>query len=518
MGKLNKTALNQQHVRLGANMVEFGGWEMPLHYETGIVQEHLITRKAAGLFDISHMGRFIVRGKDALDFLQHVLSNNAAALEEEEGHYTMIPNENGGVIDDAYLYRFVPDEFILVVNAANREKDFAHLEKISAGFGEVELVDRTAEMAMLSLQGPMSKDIMQALISGGHLPEPMRNCLSTAQINGSRVLISRTGYTGEPICFELFIARADAAAIWQALLDKGAKPIGLGARDTLRLEAVLPLYGHELGLDPEGREIPAFASMLARFSVSLSPLKGDFIGRAALTKQYEAFKRIVDRDYSLIADLPRIIQPIALIDKGVARAEAKVFRGDRHVGYVTSGTMVPLWQSEGVGLSTRQSEDKGRRAIGLALMDSDLVEGDQVEIDIRGKRLRAVIVPYHLRAEAPPHCWPIYYDQLRSDREEICAAEQMALNAKTLITKAIDNHIWRQQQCVNLIPSEQTASPLAHMLSITDPAGRYAEHKQVKAFKEADVFYYQGTDFIAEVENLLTCEFQRFLGCREVET
>ncbi|MBW2487874.1 MAG: glycine cleavage system aminomethyltransferase GcvT [Deltaproteobacteria bacterium] len=518
MGKLNKTALNQQHVRLGANMVEFGGWEMPLHYETGIVQEHLITRKAAGLFDISHMGRFIVRGKDALDFLQHVLSNNAAALEEEEGHYTMIPNENGGVIDDAYLYRFVPDEFILVVNAANREKDFAHLEKISAGFGEVELVDRTAEMAMLSLQGPMSKDIMQALISGGHLPEPMRNCLSTAQINGSRVLISRTGYTGEPICFELFIARADAAAIWQALLDKGAKPIGLGARDTLRLEAILPLYGHELGLDPEGREIPAFASMLARFSVSLSPLKGDFIGRAALTKQYEAFKRIVDRDYSLIADLPRIIQPIALIDKGVARAEAKVFRGDRHVGYVTSGTMVPLWQSEGVGLSTRQSEDKGRRAIGLALMDSDLVEGDQVEIDIRGKRLRAVIVPYHLRAEAPPHCWPIYYDQLRSDREEICAAEQMALNAKTLITKAIDNHIWRQQQCVNLIPSEQTASPLAHMLSITDPAGRYAEHKQVKAFKEADVFYYQGTDFIAEVENLLTCEFQRFLGCREVET
>jgi aminomethyltransferase len=518
MGKLNKTALNQQHVQLGANMVEFGGWEMPLHYGTGIVQEHLITRKAAGLFDISHMGRFIVRGKNALAFLQHVLSNNAAALEEEEGHYTMIPNENGGVIDDAYLYRFVPDEFILVVNAANREKDFAHLEKIRSNFGEVELIDRTAEMAMLSLQGPMSKDIMQALISGGHLPEPMRNCLSTAQINGSQVLISRTGYTGEPICFELFIARADAATIWQALLDKGAKPIGLGARDTLRLEAILPLYGHELGLDPEGKEIPAFASMLARFSVSLSPLKGDFIGRAALTQQYEAFKRIVDRDYSLIADLPRIIQPIALTDKGVARAEAKVFRDGRHAGYVTSGTMVPLWQSEGVGLSTRQTEDKGRRAIGLALLDSDLVEGDQVEIDIRGKRIRAVIVPYHLRAEAPPHCWPIYYDQLRTDRQEICAAEEMALNAKTLIAKAIENHTWRQQQCVNLIPSEQTASPLAHMLSITDPAGRYAEHKQVKAFKEADVFYYQGTDFISEVENLLTCEFQRFLGCREVET
>jgi len=518
MGNLHKTALNDEHVKLGANMVEFAGWEMPLHYETGIVQEHLITRQHAGLFDISHMGRFIVRGKDALEFLQHVLSNNAAALEEEEGQYTMIPNETGGVIDDAYLYRFVPDEYILVVNASNREKDFAHLEALRKDFGEVQLIDRTKELAMLSLQGPKTKDIMLEMISGGRLPEPLRNCLSTVQINGSQVLVSRTGYTGEPICFELFVARQDVAAIWGTLIERGVRPIGLGARDTLRLEAVLPLYGHELGLDPAGQEIPAYASMLARFSVSLSPLKGAFIGRPVLTKQYEAFKRIVDRDYSLIADLPRIIQPIALIDKGVARAEAKVFRGDKHVGYVTSGTMVPLWQSQGAGLSTRQSEDKGRRAIGLALLDSDLVQGDEVEIEIRGKRARAVIVPYHMRAEAPPHAWPILYDQLRQDRESVCAAEKMEQNVKTLIKKAIDNHTWRQQQCVNLIPSEQTASPLVHMLSITDPAGRYAEHKQVKAFKEANVFYYQGTEFIGEVEYLLTCEFQRFLECSEVET
>ena len=518
MGNLHKTALSDRHVKLGANMVEFAGWEMPLHYETGIVQEHLITRQNAGLFDISHMGRFKVRGKDAIEFLQHVLTNNAAALEEEEGHYTMIPNENGGIIDDAYLYRFVSDEYILVVNASNREKDFAHLEALRKKFGQVELTDRTKELAMLSLQGPKAKDIMLDLISSGRLPEPMRNYLSTAQINGSQVLIARTGYTGEPICFELFIEREDAGMIWDTLLGKGARPIGLGARDTLRLEAVLPLYGHELGLDPEGKEIPAYASMLARFGVSLSPLKGAFIGRPALTKQYEAFKRIVDRDYSLIADLPRIIQPIALIDKGIARAEAKVFRGDRHVGYVTSGTMVPLWQSQGVGLSTRQSEDKGRRAIGLALLDSDLVEGDEVEIEIRGKRAKAVIVPYHMRAEAPPHAWPVFYDQLREDRESICAAEQMAQNVKTLVSKAVDNTTWRQQQCVNLIPSEQTTSPMVRMLSIMDPAARYAEHKQVKAFKEANVFYYQGTDFIAEVEYLLTCEFQRFLECTEVET
>jgi len=518
MGNLHKTALNDRHVELGANMVEFGGWEMPLHYQAGIVQEHLTTRKEVGLFDISHMGRFIVSGKNALDFLQHVLTNNAAALLEEECQYTMIPNKNGGVIDDAYLYRFVSDEYLLVVNAANREKDFAHLEKLRKKFGQVKLSDRSKELAMISLQGPKAKALMLDLVSEGHLPEPMRNYLSTAHINGSQVLISRTGYTGEPICFELFIERKDVAMIWGLLLDKGAQPIGLGARDTLRMEAALPLYGHELGLDPEGKEIPAYASMLARFSISLSPLKGAFIGRKALTKQYEAFKRIVDRDYSLIADLPRIVQPIALIDKGVARAEARVFCGHKHVGYVTSGTMVPFWQTDGIGLSSKQSAEKRRRAIGLALMDSNLVVGDEVEVEIRGKRAKGVVVPYHMRAEAPPVSWPVSHDQLREDRESVCAAEQMALNVKTLVSKAIDNNAWRQQQCINLIPSEQTASPMVRLLSITDPAARYAEHKQVKAFKEANVFYYQGTDFIAEVEYLLTCEFQKFLGCSEVET
>jgi aminomethyltransferase len=518
MKKLNKTALNDRHVKLGANMVAFAGWEMPLHYKTGIVQEHLITRKEAGLFDISHMGRFTVRGKDALDFLQHVLTNNAAALQEEESQYTMIPNKKGGVIDDAYLYRFVPDEYLLVVNAANREKDFVHLQKMCQKFGRVRLTDRTRQLAMLSLQGPKAKDIMLDLISAGRLPDPMRNYLSSATINGSRIWISRTGYTGEPICFELFCERRAVASIWDLLLEKGVRPIGLGARDTLRLEAALPLYGHELGLDAEGKEIPAYASMLARFGVSLSPAKGRFIGRAALTRQYEAFGRIVDRDYSLIADLPRMIRPIALIDKGIARADAKVFRGNHHVGYVTSGTMVPFWQSEGVGLSSRQSEADSRRAIGLALLDSDLIDGDEIEIEIRGKRARAVIVPYHMRAEAPPFSWPVAHDRLREDRQTVCAAEIMVQNAQTLIVKAIDNHSWRQQQCVNLIPSEQTPSPMVRMLSITDPAGRYAEHKQVKAFKEADVFYYQGTEFIAEVEYLLTCEFQKFLECSEVET
>ena len=518
MKQLLKTVFYDKHVNLGAKMVDFGGWNMPVQYESGIVQEHLSTRRQAGLFDVSHMGRFIVGGPQSLDFLQYVLTNNAAALEIEEGQYTMIPNENGGALDDAYLYRFVADEYLLVVNAANRKKDWDHLMAFKDKFGQVMIEDRTMDMTMLSLQGPSAKEILSDIMDSGRLPEPLRNYLSTLYINGCRVFVARTGYTGEPICFELFTDRKDASMIWDMLLEKGAVPVGLGARDTLRLEAGLPLYGHELGLGADGGEIPIFACDLARFAVSFSPLKGDFVGKQSLMKQFEAFKRIVDRDYSLIGDLPRLIRPVELTGKGVARAGAGVYHGKKKVGYVTSGTMVPYWQTEGVGLSSVQGEDRNMRAIGLAMMDSDLVEGDEIEIDIRGKRIGAVIVPYFIRNEAPPYCWPIKSDQQRAAKKTVCASKQMTDNVRALIEKAASNTRWRQKQCINLIPSEQTASTMARLLSIMDPTARYAEHKQVKAFKEADVFYYQGTDFICEVEYLLTCEMQKYLQCTEVET
>ncbi len=175
-------------------------------------------------------------------------------------------------------------------------------------------------------------------------------------------------------------------------------------------------------------------------------------------RQFEAFKKIVDRDYSLIEDLPRLIQPIELTGKGVARAGAGVYRAKKKMGYVTSGTMVPYWQTEGVGLSSIQSEDRKMRAIGLAMMDSNLVEGDEIEIDIRGKRVAAVIVPYLIRNEAPPYCWPIKSDQQREGKKTICAGKQMTDNVRALIEKAAANTRWRQEQCINLIPSEQTAS------------------------------------------------------------
>ncbi len=325
MSELQRTIFYDRHVALGAKIVEFSGWEMPIFYPAGILEEHLATRKKAGLFDVSHMGRFIVRGTGALEFLQHVLTNNAEALNIREtgAQYTLIPNENGGAVDDAYLYRFVEKEYLLVVNAANREKDWEHLNSHLKDFQDVELIDKTDDIAMIALQGPMSRYIMEEIIGSGKLPEPIRNAVSIVTISGASVKLARTGYTGEPLCFELFINRDDALGIWDQIISKGAIPIGLGARDTLRLEAGLPLYGHEFGIDHEGKEIPMLACPLAKFAVSFSLLKGNFIGYSELIKQHNANKKIISRDYSLINDLPRMIKPIAITGRGIAREGAK---------------------------------------------------------------------------------------------------------------------------------------------------------------------------------------------------
>ncbi|MFC1689805.1 glycine cleavage system aminomethyltransferase GcvT [Pseudomonadota bacterium] len=514
MGESLRTVFYPCHVGLGAKITEFGGWDMPLQYPDGILQEHLATRKKAGLFDVSHMGRFIISGEHAVPFLQHVLTNNAASLDVGLGQYTMIPNESGGVIDDAYLYRFVEEEFLLVVNASNREKDWQHLETLRKAFPGSEMVDRTHEMAMLSLQGPLAKRIMKSIISGD-LPEPMRNELSIVAIGDARVLVARTGYTGEPICFELFIERDDAVDIWELLIEKGAVPIGLGARDSLRLEAGLPLYGHELGLDPEGTEIPAFASDLSRFAVSFSSLKGEFIGREALYAQFMALKDILDMRFAEISALPNRVLLLELAGRGIARPGDKVFRGEAHVGYITSGTMVPYWSTEGEGVESRFTDENIKRAIGMALVSSELWEGDEVEVEIRGRRTAALVVPYFLRGEAPPYARSIVHLQPHTeDTTPIASGRQKARN---LLDNAIANTHWRQLECINLIPSEMTLSPMTRWLSIADPVGRYAEHKQVKALDEAQVFYYQGTEFIWEVEELLKKELGHYLGCPSVE-
>ncbi len=514
MAETLRTVFYDCHLEAGAKIVEFGGWEMPLQYD-GILQEHLATRKGAGLFDVSHMGRFYISGKDALPFLQHALTNNAASLDVGLGQYTMIPNETGGVIDDAYLYRFVEDEYLLVVNAANREKDWNHLEQVRKEFPASAMVDRTFEIAMLSLQGPAAREVMEAVTSS-NLPDPMRNELGVIDIAGARVLVARTGYTGEPICFELFIERDDAVGVFKLLTANGAKPIGLGARDSLRLEAGLPLYGHELGLDPEGKEIPAFASDLSRFAVSFSPLKGDFIGREPLFEQFKALKRITDLKFDGIEALPRRILLLEIAGRGISRPGDKVFKDGKHVGFVTSGTMVPYWNTAGDGVESRFTDDSVKRAIAMALVDSELWEGDEVTVEIRGRETPALVVPYLLRGEAPPFARSISHLK----PEDVVVPVSKATypqKAGELLESAIANTRWRQQDCINLIPSEMTTSPMTRCTSIMDPVGRYAEHKQVKALDEAEVFYYQGTEFIWEVEELLKKELMDYLGCGSVE-
>ncbi|MDF1592825.1 MAG: glycine cleavage system aminomethyltransferase GcvT [Desulfobacterales bacterium] len=513
-----KTVFFDRHVSLGAEMVDFSGWQMPLQYGPGIVQEHLITRKSAGLFDVSHMGRFRIGASGALGFLQRMLTNNAAALQTGQSQYTLVPNKNGGAIDDAYLYRLAQNEYLLVVNAANRETVWRHLQQALKRSEKVDMRDQTEELTMLGLQGPLSKTILQGVLDSGSLPEPLRNYISPACIKGADVFIARTGYTGEPVCFELFVERRHALMLWNLLLERGAVPIGLGARDTLRLEAGLPLYGHELGLDPDGGEIPIFASNLSRFAVSFSPLKGNYIGRKFLESQFIALKEIMNRNYSRSESLPRRIQPIALLDKGVARAGSRVFQQSTHVGVVTSGTMVPYWKFEGDGIESCLTDEKGLRAIGLALIDSRINEGDSIQIEIRGKKMGARVVPYHLKSNAPPFARAILWPA-----QEVSGAASLPENhapaaVQALIKKTAANTRWRRQECINLIPSEQTPSPLVRTLSIMDPSGRYAEHKRIVALKDAEVFYYQGTDFIAEAENLLQAELCRFLGCSRVET
>ena len=516
MSELKRTQLYDVHVAAGATMVDFGGWEMPIQYPSGIIAEHLYTRQVCSLFDVSHMGRLLIEGPQRKEFLQHVLTSNVSALDLNMAQYCIIPNENGGAVDDAYLYLFQEDNYLLVVNAANIDKDLEHLNRALSGF-DCTITNISDRWASIAVQGPKSKEMLMTL-TGGVSPtkEPTKNSLGTVSLEGRQARIAKTGYTGEPLGYEVYVRSEDAVWLWNRLVELGARPAGLGARDTLRMEASFPLYGHEMGTAPDGSEIPIFAVPLAKFAVSFSAQKGEFIGRAALERQHRAFVRYMDRDFSDLSPLPRKIAPIALLDRGVMRAGMEIYRGDKLVGWVTSGTMVPYFKTQGQGLSTVILEASGKRAIGLCYIDSDVLVDDTVEVDIRGKRLKAVIPARHMSVGAPPFARPLLY----GEQEEVrtVAGGDRTGKALTLLHKAIENHVWRQEQCVNLIPSENTPSRAVRLLSGSDPACRYAEHKKILAFYEKEVFYYQGTKFIDQVERMLTEEMRAYFGCTEVET
>ena len=386
MSELKRTPLYDAHVAAGATMVDFGGWEMPIQYPAGILNEHLFDRKHCGIFDVSHMGRLIVEGPERVAFLQKVLTSNVSALVPGRAQYCMIPTESGGAVDDAYLYMFEQDRYMLIVNASNTDKDLAHFAKYLPDF-DCTITNITDTYSSIAVQGPEAETILKALSGGAEITGPKKNDLNELQMEGRTVRVSRTGYTGDPIGWELFIDADQAVWLWNRLIELGARPTGLGARDTLRLEAGLPLYGHEMGEDHSGQEIPIFAVSLARFAVSFKEEKGDFIARDILLNQKEQ-------------GTARKVVPIALVDRGVMRAGMDVYCGGNHVGWVTSGTMVPYYQFDDAG---NILDTTGKRSIGFAYIDSAITKDQTIEIDVRGKRLKAALVERHMIQNEPPY-------------------------------------------------------------------------------------------------------------------
>jgi len=402
---LFKTSLYPWHTANGAKMVDFGGWEMPVQYDTGILKEHLGTRRYGGLFDVSHMGRFGIKGRDTIAFLQYVLSNDAEFLEPWKAQYTLIPNNNGGLLDDAYLFR-PGDEYFLVVNASNREKDWNHLNEQAKGY-DVSLEDQTSQISMIAFQGPLTGKILARLLEGGNMPGTFRNSISEIMLAGTKIIVARTGYTGEPSGFELFIPSEKVEEVWDYLYqtgsDEGIVSVGLGARDTLRLEAGMPLYGHELGIDQEGREIPAFAFPLTSVAVKFSQRKGDYLGRKALKDQFEEVRKLNTGQYSSSEILPRRILPLAMTDKGIVRQGDHVFLNGSKVGSVTSGTMVPYWKFEGEGTRISITDEHGLRAIAMAYIDAQIHSQQELVVEVRGRRINSQLVLWHGSSEVPPY-------------------------------------------------------------------------------------------------------------------
>ena len=352
---LKRTPLFAAHRRARAKMVEFGGWEMPVQY-TGVIEEHRAVRSRAGLFDVSHMGEIDIQGADAVEFCQRISANDVARMKVFQAQYNLLLNDQGGVVDDVIFYRLETDHFLICVNAANSDKDFAWIEAHAAG--QVEARNESAQYAQLALQGPRAETILQPL-TPLNLNEIKSFHFAFADVAAVRCLVSRTGYTGEA-GFELYCRSGDAEQLWTALLQAGAPeslvPVGLGARDTLRLEKAYPLYGHEL--DDTTTPLEAGLEWVTKFS------KPSFIGREVLVRQKEA-------------GVKRKLVGLELTEPGIARSGYALFKNEKGIGRVTSGT---------------QSPTLGRAiALGYVAIEEAQID-NAVEVEIRGRKTRAKIV------------------------------------------------------------------------------------------------------------------------------
>lgn len=356
---LKKTPLNARHRSHGARMVEFAGWDMPVEY-SGITEEHLAVRTAAGLFDVSHMGQIEIAGAEALKAVQWLTSNDASRLSIGQAQYSALTTEQGTFVDDILVYRLRDDHFLLVVNAGSIMKDYQWIASRTQALGaDAAVVNASSRYALIALQGPRAIEILQPL-TAIDLSAIRYYWFDVGEVAGNRATVSRTGYTGED-GFEVFVTPAQAEKLWNAILAAGERagirPCGLGARDTLRLEAGMRLCGSDM--NEETTVLEAGLGWIVGWN------KSDFTGAGRLRQQK-------------VEGLTRTLAAFEMRDRGIARHGYAVVDGDRPIGVVTSGTQTPFL----------------KKAIGLAMLPAGLATvGSTFDIDIRGKRVRAEVVP-----------------------------------------------------------------------------------------------------------------------------
>lgn len=357
-----KTPLYDNHVALGGKIVPFGGYLLPVQYETGVIKEHMAVRTEAGLFDVSHMGELMLTGPDALRNVQKVTTNDMSGMYDGQVRYSPMCNEQGGVVDDILVYKVHDEAYLLVVNASNKDKDAAWI----AGhvFGDVKFEDISESVAQVALQGPNAVPILAELVADEQIPKKYYSFVKEADVKDIRCLISRTGYTGE-LGYELYCAAADGPKLWDLLLETGSAhgliPCGLGARDTLRLEAAMPLYGHEMDdtVSPLETDLGVFVKLE----------KEDFIGKDALVAAGEPTRCRVG---------------LKVTGRGIVREHCPLYVGDVQIGMTTSGTHCPF-----IGMP-----------VAMALVDKAYGEiGTVVEADVRGRKVTAEVIalPFYKR-------------------------------------------------------------------------------------------------------------------------
>ncbi len=351
-----KTPLYEAHVKAGGKMVPFAGYILPVQYETGVIKEHMAVRTQSGLFDVSHMGEITCKGKDALANLQKILTNSFENMIDGQARYSPMCNENGGTVDDLIVYKKGENDYFIVVNAANKDKDFQWM--LSHQFGDAVFEDVSSQYAQIALQGPEAMGILKKLTSEENIPKKYYHAVFDGEVAGIKCIVSKTGYTGED-GVELYVCCNDAEKLWNILLENGKEegliPCGLGARDTLRMEAAMPLYGHEMD-----DEITPLETGLD-FAVKMN--KDDFIGKSAIIEKGEPkIKRV----------------GLKVTGRGIIREHQEVFADVKCIGHTTSGTHCPYLNYP----------------VGMALIQKEYAEtGKKFEVEVRGRKVEVEVVP-----------------------------------------------------------------------------------------------------------------------------